>query len=223
MKRPTLLYIFAVLLAMCGLSSCSETDDEVEEYPDWQSKNDAYFAAKYNAATQAIARGDNTWKVFKSYAKSSETTGKPVDHIVVKVIEEGSGSGCPLFTDTVRVHYRGQLIASTSYQDKEDGELGLVFDSSWRTDTYDASTFVPAKFAVSGVIDGFSTALQHMHIGDRWKVYIPYQLGYDNNASGKVPAYSTLVYDLALAAYYRPGIVIPAWNTNQFFLCEENL
>jgi len=221
MKRPTLLYIFAVLLAMCGLSSCSETDDEVEEYPDWQSKNDAFFAAKYNAATQAIARGDNTWKVFKSYAKSSETTGKPVDHIVVKVIEEGSGSGCPLFTDTVRVHYRGQLIASTSYQDKEDGELGLVFDSSWRTDTYDASTFVPAKFAVSGVIDGFSTVLQHMHIGDRWKVYIPYSLGYGSTERTGIPTYSTLIFDLKLVAFYRPGATIPEWKAKGYSFFEE--
>ncbi len=223
MRMRQYLYLICTVVAVFGLTACHETDDEIDEFPDWQKKNEAFFAAKYNAANQAIARGDNSWKVFKSYAKSTETAGKPVDYIVVKVLQEGSGSGYPLYTDSVRVHYRGQLISSTSYKDSEDSELGYVFEKSWRTDTYEPSTFVPAKFAVSRVGDGFSTALQHMNIGDRWKVYIPYQLGYGIKENGSIPAYSTLVFDLTLVAYYRAGTVVPAWNTNQSFLCEENL
>ncbi|MBO4608230.1 MAG: FKBP-type peptidyl-prolyl cis-trans isomerase [Prevotella sp.] len=223
MRVRQYLYLLCAVVAAFGLTACHETDDEVDEFPDWKDKNEAFFAAKYNAAKQAIGRGDNSWKVFKSYAKNTETTGQAADYIVVKVLQEGSGSGCPLFTDSVRVHYRGQLIASTSYKDSEDSELGLVFDKSWRTDVYEPNTFVPAKFAVSRVVDGFSTALQHMHIGDRWKVYIPYQLGYSDSGSGSVPGYSTLVFDITLVAYYRAGTVVPAWNTNQSFLCEENL
>ena len=223
MKCHRFLYLLMAVMAMCSLVSCHETDDEVEEFPDWQSKNDAFFSAKYNTAKQAIASGDKTWKLFKSYAKDAGTEGKAVDHIIVKVLQEGPGRGCPLFTDSVRVHDRGQLLASTSSKDSSDSELGYVFDKSWRTDVYDPATFIPAKFAVSRVVDGFSTALQHMHIGDRWKVYIPYQLGYDTSGSGSVPGYSTLVFDLTLVAYYRAGIVVPDWNTNQSFLCEENL
>ena len=45
---------------------------------------------------------------------------------------------------------------------------------------------------------GFVTALLHMHSGDRWRVYIPYQLGYNTTEKTGIPAYSTLIFDLAL-------------------------
>ncbi len=211
----------ALVAALLCLSSCSETDDSIEEYADWQSKNEAFFLTKYNQAKQAISSGDDSWMVIKNFARGESYEGTATDYIVVKVIREGTGSGCPLYTDTVRVHYRGQLIASYSYIDSEDKELGLVFDKSWSTNNYDESISVPSKFAVSAVLDGFSTALQHMHIGDRWKVYIPYQLGYGTTDRSSIPAYSTLVYDMALEAYYRPGKVVPDWTSNISTLWEE--
>ena len=211
----------AVVAVLLGLASCSETDDTVEEYPDWQNKNEAFFNSKYNAARQQVANGSTEWKIFKSYARDGSTSDSPTDYILVKVIRNGSGSGCPLFTDTVRAHYRGQLLASATHVDKRDSELGYVFDKSWSSDEFDERISVPSKLAVGGMIDGFSTALQHMHIGDRWLVYIPYQLGYGTSGSTKIPGYSTLVFDIALAAYYRPGKVVPAWTANEASLWEE--
>ena len=73
----------------------------------------------------------------------------------------------------------------------------------------------PAKLPVSNIIDGFSTALQHMHIGDRWEVYIPQQLGYGSKDDSAVPAYSTLRFDITLMAYYRAGQVVPAWKAKR--------
>ena len=220
MKRFFYRLSMALVAALC-LTACSETDDKVEEYPDWQNKNEAFFASKYNAAKQAVASGSKEWKVFKSYARDPEKEGAATDYIVVKVLREGTGSGCPLFTDSVRVHYRGQLLASTSHVDSSDRELGQVFDKSWATDEFNEQVSVPAKFAVSSVVDGFSTALQHMHIGDRWLVYIPYQLGYGTTGSSSIPAYSTLVFDIALSAYYRVGVRVPDWQGNENLLWEE--
>ena len=48
------------------------------------------------------------------------------------------------------------------------------------------------------VNQGKTVFLQHMRRGDRWLVYIPYQLGYDSATNGAIPAYSTLIFDLAL-------------------------
>ena len=221
MKHQSYLTLLVALLAAFALSSCSETDDSVEEYPDWKKKNEAYFASKYATVKQAIARGDDSWKIFKSYARSTSIEGDATDYILVKVLREGTGSGSPLFTDTVRVHYRGQLLASATHVDSSDSELGYVFDTSWSTDTFDESIFVPSKFSVSGLVEGFSTALQHMHIGDRWLVYVPYQLGYGTSVNGSIPAYSTLVFDIALVAYYRAGTLVPNWQGNVNLLWEE--
>ena len=222
MKHTAFFTLLAAFLAAFSLASCSETDETVEEYPDWQKKNEAYFATKYSTVKQAIARGDNSWKIIKSFSRDASTEGQPTDYILVKVLRQGTGSGSPLFTDTVRVHYRGQLIASTTHVDKEDSELGYIFAKSWSTDTFDESISVPSKLGLAGLVDGFSTALQHMHIGDHWLVYIPYQLGYGSQEYGEVQPYSTLVYDMALAAYYRPGTQVPQWNSNQGFVWEEN-
>ena len=47
------------------------------------------------------------------------------------------------------------------------------------------------------------TAVLNMQRGDRWLVYIPYQLGYGASSSNSaVPSYSTLVFDIALADFY---------------------
>lgn len=210
-----------LVMALC-LTACSETDDEVEEYPDWQKRNEAFFVSKYNAARQAVSSGSSEWKVIKSYARNPEKEGSATDYIVVRVLREGKGSGCPLFTDSVRVHYRGQLIASATHVDSKDRELGLVFDKSWGTDEFNEQVSIPAKFAVAGLVDGFATALQHMHIGDRWLVYIPYGLGYGTSATNSIPAYSTLVFDIALSAYYRAGVKVPDWQGNEFLLWEED-
>ena len=135
---------------------------------------------------------------------------KAEDHILVHVVNEGVGSGCPLYTDTVRVHYRGRLIPSPSYAE------GLVFDQSWSGD-YNLALMTPVKFGVAALTSGFSTAVMNMHIGDRWEVYIPYALGYGSAKSGSIPAYSALVFDITMMAYYHPGAPVPAWKANESF------
>ena len=66
-------------------------------------------------------------------------------------------------------------------------------------------------FGVSGTIAGFGTALQYMHCGDRWMVYIPETLGYGSTAQNKIPAYSTIMFDVTLVDYFYPGEGIPDW------------
>jgi FKBP-type peptidyl-prolyl cis-trans isomerase FklB len=135
------------------------------------------------------------------------------NYIIVHVLERGnSTSGSPLYTDSVMVNYRGRLIPSATYT------AGYLFDRSY-SGAYNPQTMNPAKFAVSGLVDGFTTALLHMSVGDRWEVYIPYKLGYGTEKAPKseIPGYSTLIFDIGLAGYYRPkaptraGVVSGSW------------
>ena len=57
MKHQSYLTLLVALLAAFALSSCSETDDSVEEYPDWEKKNEAYFASKYATVPGATTLG----------------------------------------------------------------------------------------------------------------------------------------------------------------------
>lgn len=96
-----------------------------------------------------------------------------------QVIKAGQGAS-PKAADTVRVNYEGTLLD------------GKVFDSSRRSGQ-------PATFRVDGVIPGWTEALQLMHVGDKWRVFVPSELAYGaNGAGGVIGPHSVLVFDIEL-------------------------
>ena len=189
-----------------AFTSCSESDDSEEEYTDWQSTNETYFDNLFMQTKMKVDAGDTSWKIYKNWTlDSGEVAKHSYDHIVVRVIKSGNSDVSPLYNDSVRVHYSGRLLPSKSYP------TGYVFDKSYTGD-FNIATAVPAKFVVNGTAEGFATALQHMHLGDHWEIYIPYQLGYGEEANNTIPAYSTLVFDVRLVGIYRYGTKVPDWN-----------
>lgn len=96
-----------------------------------------------------------------------------------EVLESGKGDS-PKASDNVEVHYTGKLID------------GTVFDSS-------VERGVPASFGVTQVIPGWVEALQLMHEGDKWCLYIPSDLAYGpNGAGGVIGPNMTLIFDVEL-------------------------
>lgn len=96
-----------------------------------------------------------------------------------EVLESGNGDS-PKASDNVEVHYTGKLID------------GTVFDSS-------VERGVPASFGVTQVIPGWVEALQLMHEGDKWRLYIPSDLAYGpNGAGGVIGPNMTLIFDVEL-------------------------
>ena len=188
MNKMIYFILFAVALVF---TSCSETSGEQDEFANWKERNDAYFTSIYTKAKQAADNGDSQWKVIRSYSKKDGSIDCN-DYIVVEVLAKGAGDVCPLYTDSVKMHYSGSLIPSVTYTE------GLKFDASWTGD-YNLLTMQPAKGVVSNFVDGFATALMHMKTGDRWRVYMPYTLGYGKSERDNIPAYSTLIFDLTLA------------------------
>lgn len=184
------------LMALLAFVSCKEDDGAIDEYPNWQAKNDAYYQQLVSDTRAAIDAGDTSWQLITAYSKPlTGYTPQYCDYVVVKKLENSQETTMPLQTDSVEVHYRGQLLPSTSYPQ------GLVFDYTY-DEPFDPVVATPAKFAVGSVIIGFSTVLQHMRRGDHWKVYIPYQLGYSTSTS-VIPAYSTLIFDLRLEDFWK--------------------
>lgn len=91
-----------------------------------------------------------------------------------------SGNLVPLYTSSVSVKYKGWLYD------------GTPFDSSY-TFTDSVTTLKP-----SGLIDGWIIALENMHVGDKVELIVPYEAGYGSNASGAVPPFSNLTFELEL-------------------------
>ena len=99
--------------------------------------------------------------------------------IYYKVLQAGEGSVTPTVRSIVAVHYKGSLIN------------GKEFDNSYTRNC-------PEAFRLCDVIEGWQLALQRMHVGDKWTIYIPYAMGYGNRASGPIPAFSTLIFEVEL-------------------------
>ncbi|NLD14397.1 MAG: FKBP-type peptidyl-prolyl cis-trans isomerase [Gammaproteobacteria bacterium] len=97
-----------------------------------------------------------------------------------EILTTGEGDK-PVRESTVRTHYHGTLID------------GSVFDSSYERGQ-------PAEFPVSGVIAGWTEALQLMPVGSKWRLYVPSELAYGGQAVGSIPPHSTLVFDVELLA-----------------------
>ncbi len=96
-----------------------------------------------------------------------------------EVLNQGNGNK-PTRQDRVRVHYTGKLID------------GTTFDSSVVRGT-------PAEFPVSGVIAGWTEALQLMPVGSKWRLTIPHNLAYGERGAGQsIPPFSVLVFEVEL-------------------------
>lgn len=100
-----------------------------------------------------------------------------------EVLTKGDpNSPMPKLEDTVVAHYAGTLID------------GKKFDNS-----YDRGE--PLTIPVGGVIRGWTEILQLMHIGDKFKVFIPSELGYgDRGAGADIPGGATLIFEMELLA-----------------------
>jgi FKBP-type peptidyl-prolyl cis-trans isomerase FklB len=98
-----------------------------------------------------------------------------------KILTAGTGPK-PVATDTVVCNYRGTLIDGTE------------FDSS-------AKHGGPATFPVSGVIHGWTEALQLMPVGSKWQLLIPSDLAYgERGARDQIGPNSTLIFEVELVS-----------------------
>lgn len=187
------------------LGSCSESDNTVEEFPDWKNTNVNYWDKLYAETQAKVTTGDASWKTFKSYSIEDSLQSPNTDYIIVNVLTAGKGSGCPIYSDSVRVRYTGQLLPSTSYPQ------GYVFDTTNKNGATDATAGV-VDMKISDLTAGFATALQRMHIGDQWDVYIPWTLAYGESGSSSIPGYSVLKFKIQLLAYARAGASLPPFK-----------
>lgn len=115
-------------------------------------------------------------------AKAMQPDVRPLDKgICYRVIRQADmNTAMPGRSSVVTVHYTGKTIN------------GRTFDSS-RGST-------PPAFRLRELIPGWIIALQQMHVGDRWEVYIPASQGYGKSSQPGIPGGSTLIFDIELLA-----------------------
>ena len=112
--------------------------------------------------------------------KAKEPGVKPLDKgILFKEIKPGNHKGpTPPRGSVITAHYVGKTIN------------GKTFDSS-------RGATAPA-FRLRDLISGWIIALQQMHVGDRWEIYLPAEQAYGKMNQPGIPGGSTLIFDIEL-------------------------
>ncbi len=153
------------------------TDDEIRETMTAFSHE---MAEKQKEKMQKVGeKNKEEGDAFLADNKKKEGVKTLPSGLQYKVIEEGKGK-TPKAGDTVTVNYRGTLIDGTE------------FDSSYKRGQ-------PATFPVSGVIKGWTEALQLMKEGAKWQLFIPSDLAYgDKGAGGMIGPNAVLIFDVEL-------------------------
>lgn len=176
-----------ILLIACAVVtlSCSKDDVEIDEV--WKAKNESKILE--------ISLNDDYKKIPDPSSQFS---------VYYKPIKTGTGERV-LMTDHVKVLYKGWMI-----NDK-------VFDKSPGFDTPETDDDEPAEFSIMregyatyAVIAGWGIALQNMRVGDRWEVWIPWQLAYGVNGKSSstmtsIPGCSALAFEMEVIDITKRG------------------
>jgi FKBP-type peptidyl-prolyl cis-trans isomerase FklB len=189
--KNSLLWLMGLFFTVSFISSCEETDGVIDPYTDWEERNQHYIDSIASVAKANQGNAVGQWKIIHTYKYPQQglVMGDVNEYVYCKVLEVGDGA-TPMFTDTVAANYCGKLIPLYN------GSV-VTFDQSYQGEL-NSDVATPSTFAVSGVITGWTTALQEMKEGDRWELYVPSDLGYGDYGKNEIPGFSTLIFDLDL-------------------------
>ena len=169
MKKSKLIYLLLAVLISGAFQSCSNKDED--SYAEWREKNEAYIEEIKNNP---------------EYKATTEPKGGP-GAIYYKRLNplEFDDRVSPIYTDKVKVHYKGSFYEGTVFADASDRTVALNVNKVELSN-------------ITGEVKGLAVALQNMQVGDKWEIQIPWELGYGYYGSGSIPPYSALVFEIEL-------------------------
>jgi FKBP-type peptidyl-prolyl cis-trans isomerase FklB len=163
--------------ALAGGKTLLTEDEARAALMQLQSEMQAKQQAKATKEGEANKKEGDT---FLAANKSKEGVVTLPSGLQYKILKEGSGPK-PTATDSVVCNYKGTLINGTE------------FDSSYKRGE-------PATFPVTGVIKGWTEALQLMPVGSKWQLFIPPDLAYGPRGTpgGPIGPNATLTFEVEL-------------------------
>jgi len=160
------------------------TDDEARTAIQ-QLQNDVRLKMEAKSKEEGAAHRKEG-EAFLAQNKTKEGVVVLPSGLQYKILTQGNGPK-PTASDTVSCNYRGTLID------------GKEFDSSYKRGA-------PASFPISGVIKGWTEALQMMPVGSKWQLFIPSDLAYGDSPrpGGDIGPGDTLIFEVELLSIGEP-------------------
>ena len=170
------------------------TDDEIRNT---FQQLQASLRSKQEERTKTL--GDTNKKEGEAFLLANKTKPGVValpSGLQYKILQPGTGAK-PVAGDIVVCNYKGTFINGTE------------FDSS-------SKHGAPATFPVTGVIKGWTEALQLMPTGSKWQLFVPSALAYgERGAGGDIGPNATLIFEVELVSIQeKPKPAAPAPSPN---------
>jgi FKBP-type peptidyl-prolyl cis-trans isomerase len=160
--------------AMGGGKTLMTEEEERATLQQWQKDLHAQMATKNKSEGEA----------FLTANKGKEGVTALPSGLQYKILTAGTGPK-PTAKDTVVCNYRGTFLDGTE------------FDSSYKRGQ-------PSTFPVTGVIKGWTEALQLMPTGSKWQLFIPSDLAYGEQGRPSIPPNSALIFEVELVSIKPP-------------------
>nr|WP_144062553.1 FKBP-type peptidyl-prolyl cis-trans isomerase [Simiduia agarivorans] len=175
----------ALALAVQDVQAGKESRIKQEDIQKVMEEFQAAAQAKQEQQYQAVADANKLESdEFLAANKAKDGVQTTETGLQYKVVAEGEGAK-PTTDDTVKVHYKGTLINGTE------------FDSSYARGE-------PVSFPVTGVIAGWTEALQLMSPGAKYELYIPSELAYGPGGTGPIGPNQALIFEVELLEVLQP-------------------
>lgn len=196
MKKQFLLGfgLAALVLAACGREAVSAANDEAAAGAGEPASSDPGA----NAPGASDPGADNLAASIQYLEENAKREGVQVTQtgLQYQILEEGPPDGAtPVSTDRVVVHYVGTL------------KDGLEFDSS-------RARGAAASFQLNKVIPGWTEGLQLMSEGDRFRFFLPPDMGYGARGTpgGPIGPNEALIFEVELIKVHSPEANLAAAN-----------
>ncbi|WP_148372073.1 FKBP-type peptidyl-prolyl cis-trans isomerase [Bacteroides bouchesdurhonensis] len=197
------IYLFSLILLALAFVSCEETE-EVGRYDNWRARNEAFIDSLENVYETVPGRGGlNRFSMYVD--PGTNIYYKEKEPVKTDKLNEDMVGRRPTSASTVTFYYKGTNILREWFGGFSGDNPNLGESNANEGET------LPTSFALSSLITGWQEALQHMVVGDRWEIYIPWQYAYGStgNSEGQVEilGYSALIFDLQLLDTDYPAAV----------------
>jgi peptidyl-prolyl cis-trans isomerase A (cyclophilin A) len=121
---------------------------------------------------------------FKTTMSGRYPNAKQTESGLMYIVDQEGEGESPATGQTVTVHYTGYFTNGDKFDSSVDRNQPFEFPCGQKR-----------------VISGWDEGITLMAVGSKFKLILPYWLGYGETKRGPIPAYSTLIFDVELISF----------------------
>lgn len=202
MNKKLLVFLPFLLMLAGVFASCEEVEEE-GAYANWRERNQAFIdSIRVVAGDNLVMNLEQLEKIQPGemfYIKNDLiSTEKSPQYVYCKKLVKNMDGERPLYFESAYVYYYGTLYTGSRFDGSFTGYSSLDQNIPIPPAKEPTEFDWTVKFSLPSLTSGWRTALQYMHTGERWMLYVPWESAYGTSDAGSVPGYSVLTFDVIM-------------------------